>query len=69
MPLPPDPFPPLPLLDMLVRALYGSLSGPVSGMVCRVTGGLVFTPFLHLGVEGLAAPLPIDGGLSGDPEI
>ena len=36
-------------------------------MVCRVTGGLVFPPLIHLGVEGLAAPLPLDGGLSGTP--
>ena len=39
------------------------------GMVCRVTGGLVFTPLLHLGVEGLAAPLPLDGGLSDTPRL
>ena len=37
---------------------------PVSGIVCRVAGGLVISTLFHLGVEGLAAPLPLDGGLS-----
>ena len=38
-------------------------------MVYRVACGLVFAPFLHLGVEGLAAPLPLDGGLRGTPRL
>ena len=38
-------------------------------MVCRVAGGLVLPPLFHLGVEGLAAPFPLDGGLSGTPRL
>ena len=38
-------------------------------MVYRVASGLVFAPLLHLGVVGLAAPLPLDGGLRGTPRL
>ena len=38
-------------------------------MVCRVAGSLVFPPLLHLGVEGLAAPLPPDSVLSDTPRL
>ena len=38
-------------------------------MVCRVTVGLVFDPLLHLGVVGLAGPLPLVGGLRGTPRL
>ena len=30
---------------------------------------LVLSPLFHLDVEGLAAPLPLDGGLSGTPRL
>ena len=42
---------------------------PVSDIVCRVVGGLVLPPLLHLGVDGLAAPLPLVGGPSGTPRL
>ena len=38
-------------------------------MVCRVTVGLVFDPLLHLGVVGLAGPLPLVGGIRGTPSL
>ena len=38
-------------------------------MVYRVACGLVFAPFLHLGVEGLAAPLPLVGAQAGPPAL
>ena len=41
----------------------------LAGIVCRVVVGLVLPPLLHLGVEGLAAPLPLVGGLSGTPRL
>ena len=50
-------------------AAYGTLSWPDSGMVYRVAVGLVFDPLLHLGVVGLAGPLPLVGGLRGTPRL